>query len=158
MAAGADSVDDMDVLRHGAMSTLFGGVRAPSTLGSHLRCYTWGNVSQLEKAGREFLARLARQAPLLPGAGTLAFIDIDSMQKRVYGHAKQGARFGHTKIQAAPRGALSYPRCSREKLGGRFLGLMAYLDPKGEGNNSMPEKQRSCSGMERCVAGPARYG
>jgi hypothetical protein len=99
MAAGADSIDDMDVLRHGAMSTLFGGIRAPSTLGSHLRCYTWGNVSQLEKAGREFLAELARRAPLLPGAGTLAFIDIDSMQKRVYGQHKQGARFGHTKIQ-----------------------------------------------------------
>jgi hypothetical protein len=99
MAAGADSIDDMDLLRHGAMSALFGGVRAPSTLGSHLRSYTWGNVSQLEKAGREFLAELARRAPLLPGAGTLAFIDIDSMQKRVYGHDKQGARFGHTKIQ-----------------------------------------------------------
>jgi len=99
MAAGADSIDDMDVLRHGAMSTLFGGVRAPSTLGSHLRSYTWGNVAQLEKAGRQFLARLAREAPLLPGAGVLAFIDIDSMQKRVYGHRKQGARFGHTKIQ-----------------------------------------------------------
>ena len=99
MAAGADSIDDMDVLRHGAMSTLFGGVRAPSTLGSHLRSYTWGNVAQLEKAGREFLAELARQAPLLPGAGVLAFVDIDSMQKRVYGHQKQGARFGHTKIQ-----------------------------------------------------------
>ena len=99
MAAGADSIDDMDLLRHGAMSTLFGGVRAPSTLGSHLRCYTWGNVSQLEKAGREFLVKLAGRAPLLPGAGTLAFIDIDSMQKRVYGHKKQGARFGHTKIQ-----------------------------------------------------------
>jgi hypothetical protein len=99
MAAGADSIDDMDVLRHGAMPALFGGIRAPSTLGSHLRCYTWGNVSQLEKAGREFLAELTRQAPLLPGAGTLAFIDIDSMQKRVYGHQKQGAKFGHTKIQ-----------------------------------------------------------
>jgi hypothetical protein len=158
MAAGAGSIDDMDLLRHGAMDVLFGGMRAPSVLGSHLRCYTWGNVAQLEKAGREFLARLAGQAPLLPGADVLAFIDIDSMQKRVFGHQKQGARFGHTKIQAAPRGALSYPRCSREKLGGRFLGLMAYLDPKGEGNNSMPEKQRSCSGMERCVAGPARYG
>jgi hypothetical protein len=36
MAAGADSIDDMDVLRHGAMDALFGGVRAPSTLGSHL--------------------------------------------------------------------------------------------------------------------------
>ena len=81
MAAGADSIDDMGLLRHGAMTGLFGGVRAPSTLGSHLRCYTWGNVSQLEKAGREFLIALAGQAPVLPGAGTLAFIDIDSMPK-----------------------------------------------------------------------------
>ena len=99
MAAGADSIDDMGLLRHGAMDALFGGVRAPSTLGSHLRSYAWGNVSQLEKAAREFLAELTRQAPLLPGAETLAFIDIDSMQKRVYGHQKQGAKFGHTKIQ-----------------------------------------------------------
>jgi hypothetical protein len=99
MAAGADSIDDMGLLRHGAMGALFGGVRAPSTLGSHLRSYSWGNVSQLEKAGREFLIALAREAPLLPGADVLAFIDIDSMQKRVYGHRKQGARFGHTKIQ-----------------------------------------------------------
>jgi hypothetical protein len=30
----------------------------------------------------------------------------------------------------APRGALSYPRRSREELEGRFLGLMANLDPK----------------------------
>jgi hypothetical protein len=41
---------------------------------------------------------------------------------------------------AAPRGALLYPRLSREGLEGRFLGLMAYLDGKPEGNNSMPEK------------------
>ena len=99
MAAGADSIDGMDLLRHGAMSTLSGGVRAPSTLGSHLRSYTWGNVAQLEKAGREFLVRLAGRAPLLPGADVLAFVDLDAMQKRVYGHRKQGARFGHTKIQ-----------------------------------------------------------
>jgi hypothetical protein len=89
----------MNVLRHGAMTALSGGVRAPSAPGSHLRCYTWGNVSQLEKAAREFLVALAGQAPLLPGAGTLAFIGIGSMQKRVYGHRKQGARFGHAKIQ-----------------------------------------------------------
>jgi hypothetical protein len=37
----------------------------------------------------------------------------------------------------APRGALSYPRPSREKFEGRFLGLMPYLDLKGEGNHSM---------------------
>jgi len=98
MAAGADSIDDLDLLRHGAMSRLFDGIRAPSTLGSHLRAYTWGHVAQLEKVSRLFLAALARQAPLLPGAGTLAFVDIDSTQKRVYGYKKQGARFGHTKI------------------------------------------------------------
>jgi hypothetical protein len=99
MAAGADSIDDMDMLRHGAMAEVFGGVRAPSTLGSFLRSFTWGNVRQLEAAAGELLAELARRVPLLPGAGTLAFVDIDSMQRRVYGHKKQGAAFGHTKIQ-----------------------------------------------------------
>jgi Transposase DDE domain group 1 len=99
MIAGADSIDDMDLLRHGAMLALFGGVRAPSTLGSFLRSFTWGNVLQLEQVSRLLLAELARRTPLLPGKDTLAFIDIDSMQKRVYGHKKQGAAFGHTKIQ-----------------------------------------------------------
>jgi hypothetical protein len=99
MIAGADSIDDMALLRHGAMPVLFGGVRAPSTLGSFLRAFTWGNVLQLQKAHREVLAELARRAPLLPGADVLAFIDVDSQQKRVYGHAKQGAAFGFTKIQ-----------------------------------------------------------
>jgi hypothetical protein len=98
MIAGADSIDDMDLLRHGAMPALFGGIRAPSTLGSFLRSFTWGNVLQLEKVSRLLLADLARRAPLLPGKDVLAFVDIDSMQKRVYGHKKQGAAFGHTKI------------------------------------------------------------
>jgi len=99
MVAGADSIDDMDLLRHGALPDLFGGIRAPSTLGSHLRSFTWGNVRQLEVVNRQLLGKLARRTPLLPGRDTLAFIDIDAMQKRVYGHRKQGAAFGHTKIQ-----------------------------------------------------------
>jgi hypothetical protein len=40
----------------------------------------------------------------------------------------------------APRGALLYPRPSREGLEGRFLGLMADLYGKPEGDNSMPGK------------------
>jgi hypothetical protein len=48
---------------------------------------------------RLLLAELARRAPLLPGREQLAFVDIDAMQKRVYGRRKQGAGFGHTKIQ-----------------------------------------------------------
>jgi hypothetical protein len=98
MIAGADSIDDMDVLRHGALPVLFGGIRAPSTLGSFLRSFTWGNVLQLGKAHRLILVELARRAPLLPGADVLAFLDVDSQQKRVYGHAKQGAAFGPAKI------------------------------------------------------------
>ena len=33
MSAGADGIDDVGVLRHGAMAKAFAGVRAPSTLG-----------------------------------------------------------------------------------------------------------------------------
>jgi hypothetical protein len=99
MIGGADSIDDLGLLRHGAMGALFGGVRAPSTLGSFLRSFTWGNVLQLGKVSRVVLGELARRAPVLPGKDVLAFVDIDSQQKRVYGHKKQGAGFGHTKIQ-----------------------------------------------------------
>jgi hypothetical protein len=56
-------------------------------------------VLQLGTVNRLLLAELARRAPLLPGKDVLAFCDIDSQQKRVYGHHKQGAAFGHTKIQ-----------------------------------------------------------
>jgi hypothetical protein len=100
MIGGADSIDDLGLLRHGAMGALFGGVRAPSTLGSFLRSFTWGNVLQLGKVNRLLLAELASRAPLLPGKDVLAFVDIDAQQKRVYGHRKQGAGFGHTKIQS----------------------------------------------------------
>jgi hypothetical protein len=99
MIGGADSIDDLGLLRQGAMGAVFGGIRAPSTLGSFLRSFTWGNVLQLGKVSRVVLGELARRAPLLPGTGVLAFVDIDSQQKRVYGHKKQGAGFGHTKIQ-----------------------------------------------------------
>jgi hypothetical protein len=99
MAAGADSIDDMDLLRDGAMETVFGGVRAPSTLGSFLRSFTWGNVRQLDRAHRGLTAALARDPRLLPGREVLAFIDIDSTQERVYGYQKEGAAFGHAKVQ-----------------------------------------------------------
>jgi hypothetical protein len=102
MAAGADSIDDLDLLRHGAMSDLFAGIRAPSTLGSFLRSFDFGNVRQLDKVHRLMLAELAARAPLLPDAGVLAFVDVDSTQKRVYGYAKQGAAFGHAKIASKP--------------------------------------------------------
>ena len=47
MVAGADSIEDMGLLRHGAVRRLFAGVRAPSTLGTFLRTFTFGHVRQL---------------------------------------------------------------------------------------------------------------
>jgi hypothetical protein len=99
MTAGADSIEDMDLLRDGAMEAVFGGVRAPSTLGSFLRAFTWGNVRQLDRAHRGLTAALAEDPQLLAGRGELAFIDIDSTQERVYGYQKEGAAFGHAKVQ-----------------------------------------------------------
>lgn len=98
MIAGADSIDDLDVLRHGGMSGLFGSVYAPSTLGSFLRFFSWGHTLQLEAAARDLLAALSRRVPLLPGADRLAYVDVDSLLRRVYGPGKQGAAFGHAKV------------------------------------------------------------
>ncbi|MER5700014.1 hypothetical protein ABT255_47950 [Streptomyces mirabilis] len=67
MVAGADSIEDMDRLRHGAMPRLFTGVRAPSTLGSFLRSFAHGHVKQLHAAARRLLSPLATHTPLLPG-------------------------------------------------------------------------------------------
>ena len=97
MCAGADSIDDADRLRHGAMAVVFGGVRAPSTLGTFLRSFTHGHVLQLHAVHRRLLAGLAAHTPLLPGADQVAFIDIDSTHRRVFGRAKQGAQVGRFK-------------------------------------------------------------
>jgi hypothetical protein len=98
MVAGADSIDDLNIARHGGMRSLFAAVYAPSTLGSFLREFTHGHVRQLQAAGRDFLVALARRVPLLDGADALCFIDVDSMLRRVYGKKKQGAGFGHAKV------------------------------------------------------------
>jgi hypothetical protein len=98
MLAGADSIDDLDITRHGGMPSLFSSVYAPSTLGSFLRTFTHGHVRQLQAAARDTLIGLGRRAPLLAGADTLTFVDIDSMLRRVYGKQKQGIGFGHAKV------------------------------------------------------------
>jgi hypothetical protein len=99
MCAGADCIDDIDLLRSGGMKTLFDGVYAPSTVGTLLREFTFGHARQLESVLREHLAALCGRVDLLPDAAKRpVFIDIDSLLRPVYGHAKQGASYGHTKI------------------------------------------------------------
>jgi hypothetical protein len=98
MCAGADCIDDIDVVRSGGMRTLFGGVYAPSTVGTLLREFTFGHARQLESVLREHLVALCQRVDLLPVADQQVFIDIDSLLRPVYGHAKEGASYGHTKI------------------------------------------------------------
>ncbi len=99
MVAGADSIEDMDLLRHGGMDRLFSGVRAPSTLGTFLRSFTFGHVRQLDAVAARLLVNLATQVPLLPGAGQIAFVDVDDTVKPTFGYAKAGAGRGYTGVK-----------------------------------------------------------
>jgi hypothetical protein len=98
MTAGADCIDELDVIRAGGMPSLFDGVYAPATWGILLREFSFGHTTQLASAARAHLVALAARTPVLAGADQRAFIDIDSLLRPVYGYAKQGASFGHTKV------------------------------------------------------------
>jgi Transposase DDE domain group 1 len=100
MVAGADTIEAMDLLRHGAMSRLFTGVRAPSTLGLFLRAFTPASARQLGGVARAGLARLAGQAPaLLAGADTVAYIDVDDTIRQTHGYKKEHAAHGYSGVK-----------------------------------------------------------
>ena len=110
MIAGADSIDDMALLRHGGMGRLFTGAYAPSTLGSFLRSFTFGHIRQLDAVASRFLLALAEVARLFttpveavePGdlsAEGYALLDVDDTLVEVHGYAKQGAGFGYTRVR-----------------------------------------------------------
>ena len=73
------------------------------------REFSFGHARQLESVLREHLCALAERTEVLAGIDEQAFIDIDSLLRPVYGHAKQGASYGHTKIAASK----CYARASR---------------------------------------------
>jgi hypothetical protein len=112
MVAGADSIDDMALLRHGGMGRVFARAYAPSTLGSFLRAFTFGHVRQLDAVASRFLIVVAGLTRLLdvgtgPAAGTgqardhgeYALLDVDDTIIEVHGHAKQGAGFGYSGVR-----------------------------------------------------------
>ena len=107
MVAGADSIDDMTVLRHGGMGRVFGHAYAPSTLGSFLRSFTFGHVRQLDAAASRFLTGLAGKTPLVSGVNGVdrvadrefVLVDVDDTIIEVHGYAKQGAGFGYSGVR-----------------------------------------------------------
>jgi len=115
MIAGADSIDDLDVLRHGGMAKVFTGVRAPSTVGTFLRAFTFGHVRQLDAVAARLLAGLATGVPRLrAGSETLGFVDIDDTIREVHGYHKQGAAYGYSGVKGlnAQLAVLSSPTCA----------------------------------------------
>jgi hypothetical protein len=99
MLAGADSIDDMDLLRHGGMGQLFAGVRAPSTLGTFLRAFRFGHVRQLDAVAARFLAGLARHSPILRASEPVTYLDLDDTVRATFGYAKQGAGYGYSGVK-----------------------------------------------------------
>jgi hypothetical protein len=97
LVAGATCIDDADVLRSGATSSVLGHrVMAPSTLGTFLRHFTFGHVRQLDRVSEMLMTRAwslgagPRDQPMT--------IDIDSTILEVYGSLKDGAGYGYTKV------------------------------------------------------------
>jgi len=77
MVLGADSIDDVDVLRTGRTGRLLGGwIPAPSTLGTFLRAFTFGHERPLDALLGRSLER-AWKAGAGPGSDRLV-IDVDS--------------------------------------------------------------------------------
>ncbi len=108
MVAGADSIDDMALLRHGGMGRIFARAYAPSTLGSFLRAFTFGHVRQLDAIASRFLVALTGLLGAPPDRATAtgegrdpryALLDVDDTIVEVHGHAKQGAGFGYSGVR-----------------------------------------------------------
>ena len=103
MVTGADSIDDMDALREGAVGKVLPGVKAPSTLGTFLRAFTFGHVRQLGAVAGAMLARLAFLVNILSGhddhRDAVTWLDVDDTIRETYGYAKQGVGYGYNKVK-----------------------------------------------------------
>jgi hypothetical protein len=101
MAGGADSIDDMGMLRHGAMGKVFDRPYAPSTLGSFLRAFTFGHVRQVDAVASRFTLALTERTGLLgdPQDVGPVLLDLDDTIVQVHGYAKQGAAYGYSKVR-----------------------------------------------------------
>lgn len=146
MAAGADSINDCDVLRAGGTEAILGHkAMAPSTLGTFLRSFTFGHVRQLDRV----LARSLEQAWAAgggPGSERLV-IDIDSFVGKVHGYAKQGAGFGYT----GERGY--HPLLASRSGSGEVLHIRQRKGQAGSGRGALRFVQELIARVRRAGAG-----
>src|SRR3954466_7303633 len=165
MVAGADSIEDMDLLRHGGMDRLFTGIRAPSTLGTFLRAFTFGHVRQLDSVAAAFLTALATSTPLLPGAGQVTYRDLDDTMRETHGYAKHGAGYGYNKIKGlnALLATTSTPTAAPVIGAARLRQGSGEVRPRrgktaGRGAGHRPGLRRRRPRLQRSGARPRRLG
>ena len=97
LVVGGICIDDADVLRSGSTAAVLSHrVMAPSTLGTFLREFTFGNVRQLDSVTEQLLTR-AWALGAGPGETPMT-IDIDSTICEVHGAHKHGAGYGYTHV------------------------------------------------------------
>ncbi|NMO50690.1 hypothetical protein HH310_05710 [Actinoplanes sp. TBRC 11911] len=111
MAAGADSIDDLEVIRAGGMRKLFDGVYTPATLGILLREVTHGHTRQLSAVLRRHLAALAEATPVLRNGLALSLSALwmqvgGELEKLVY--SDFSPVIGRAKVRPANRGELAW--------------------------------------------------
>jgi hypothetical protein len=104
MLTGADSIDDLDVLREGAVDKVLPGVKAPSTLGTFMRAFTFGHVRQLGAVAAGLLTALTGIVALLPDRAehhrdAVTWLDVDDTMRETHGYAKQGVGYGYNKVK-----------------------------------------------------------
>jgi hypothetical protein len=99
IAMGADSFDDMEVLRAGAAGKVLGFGYAPSTLGQFARKFKFGHVRQMDAVASRLFLSLSEATGLLGArrAKSAVMVDVDDTLIEVYGRKKQGAGVGYTK-------------------------------------------------------------
>jgi hypothetical protein len=99
MVAVVSSINDVDLLRQGAMHGLFVAVRARSALSTSLRALRFGRVRQLDAVASRFTAGLARQAPISAAGARVTYLDIDDTARATFGYAKPGVGYGYCGVE-----------------------------------------------------------
>ena len=110
---------------------------------------------------------LCQRVDLLPGADARAFVDIDSLLRPVYGHAKQGASYGHTKIAGkqilrkglSPLATTISTPTARPVIAGMRLRAGQDQLRQGRGPDGRPaDRHRPRRRSQRADPGPRRLG
>ena len=149
MLAGADSIDDMNVLRAGSTGLILGHrVMAPSTLGTFLRAFTFGHVRQLDRVLDVALAR-AWEAGAGPGMAA-----VGDRHRQLHRRGLRRAEAGR-RLRVHPPARLSPdPRC-RARTPARCC-TSATARARRTRSAALPGSSMSCSPASVAPGTPAR--